>query len=201
VVTSSVQNQLQGIYQLFTKKISALSVFSQKSTDHMNGIGLDFTKLLPREILKHIFSYLDPASYSCAVSVNKKCRECESQDVWQQLFKITYPRSEPRIYLDWKRSFIETTLPSLYRMSKSMRECIGLINVFDTKFRIVGAIHQREPIIATQQFPTGEPVLFGKSAKGRLIIVRGFHGQKDALGTIRRAIESVDNIPLVKALN
>ena len=91
-VTKPVQDQFEIISKLFPKKISPRDLFPHKNAileknENENSLTpsnlqpIDMTKILPKEITHSIFMFLDPASYSSAVSVSKSWKEFDSPEV------------------------------------------------------------------------------------------------------------------------
>ena len=76
------RKQLDIITDLFPTRISARKLFWKLPRfDLESESQIDFTATLPKEILRVIFMYLDPASYSSAVSVCRRWKELESDEV------------------------------------------------------------------------------------------------------------------------
>lgn len=81
----STLEELRVISELFPRRVSPRSYFCKQSCTYANdvisNVRLDFTQILPKEILRVIFMYLNPASYSSVVCVCKTWHELESQEV------------------------------------------------------------------------------------------------------------------------
>src|SRR5690349_14644563 len=81
-IDAATQKQLDIISNLFPARILPRNFFWKKPAfDLESESRMDFVKILPREIVQVIFQYLDPASYSSAVSACKSWKLFESVEV------------------------------------------------------------------------------------------------------------------------
>ena len=69
------------------------------------------------------------------------------------------------------------------------------VQLFESKFQIVGDLHETAPAIQAKEIGGASNILvLGKSEQGRLLITNGAYGGNNAVSTVLQALTYVDNI-------
>lgn len=178
-ISPSVREEFEAIRKLFPKKISGRKLFAKTEPaaqndlrQHADGKEYDLTKILPKEIVSYIMTYLDPASYSSIVQVSKSLKNFESETMWHFYCKKYLSHNGQRKD-SWKYHFISEIQSQLYVQSDDLVRSCFVFRLFETKWIVTGGTHETSPILVGR--PVGgerwRNMIIGKAPDGRMVII------------------------------